>query len=66
MHPRAQQIIDLTDGWRTDAEAEAQVIEILRSAPPEELDDVLADLDVDDLIGDVDNHVWGPDNRPSS
>lgn len=63
MHPRAQQIIDLTDGWRTDAEAEAQVIEILRSAPPEELDDVLADLDVDDLIGDVDNHVWGPDNR---
>ncbi|WP_122260748.1 hypothetical protein [Ornithinimicrobium cerasi] len=63
MDPRATQITALTSGWRTGADAERQVIEILREAPPAELDAVLGDLDLDGVIGDIDDHVWGPDHR---
>lgn len=63
MDPRAAEITDLTDGWRTGQEAEARVLEILRSTPAPELEGVLAELDVDKLVDDVDDHRWGPDNR---
>ncbi len=63
MDARAQQITDLTDGWRTGTQAEARVLGILREVPEGELDAVLADLDVDKLVGDVDDHVWGPRHR---
>ncbi|MDO5738728.1 MAG: hypothetical protein Q4P07_01105, partial [Ornithinimicrobium sp.] len=63
MHPRAQQIMDLTDGWRTGAGAEAQVITVLREVPADQLDAVLVDLDIDALIGEVDDRRWGPDHR---
>ncbi|WP_324616614.1 OsmC family peroxiredoxin [Ornithinimicrobium avium] len=63
MDPLAQQIVDLTAGWRTGAPAEAEVLRILREVPDAELDAVLADLDVDKVVGDVDDHAWGPDHR---
>ncbi|RIK17231.1 MAG: hypothetical protein DCC50_02415 [Acidobacteria bacterium] len=63
MHPRAQQIVHLTGGWRTGTAAEAEVLRVLRETPTGELDAVLADLDVDRVVGDVDDHVWGPDHR---
>lgn len=63
MDPRATQITALTSGWRTGTDEERQVIAILRGTPPEELDAVLADLDLDAVVGDIDNHVWGPDHR---
>ncbi len=63
MHPRAQQIVHLTGGWRTGTAAEAEVLRVLRETPAGELDAVLADLDVDKVVGDVDDHVWGPDHR---
>ena len=63
MDPRAQQIIGLPDGWRTGTDAEAQVLRILRETPPGELDAVVADLDLDKVVGDVDNHLWGPHHR---
>lgn len=63
MDPRALQITTLTNGWRTGTEAEAQVLKILTGIPPEELDGVLADLDLVKVIGDIDDHRWGPDHR---
>ena len=63
MDPRAQQITSLTEGWRTDTAAEAQVLRILRDTPSGELDAVVRDLDVDKVIGDVDDHRWGPKHR---
>lgn len=63
MDPRAQQITDLCSNWRTGTQAEAQVLDILRAVPVGELDAVLADLDLDTVIGDIDDHVWGPDHR---
>lgn len=63
MDPRAQQIIGLTDGWRTGTDAEAQVLRILRDTPAGELDAVVGDLDLDKVVGDVDNHLWGPKHR---
>ena len=63
MDPRAQQITSLTDGWRTGAEAEAKVLRILRDTPAGELDAVVAHLDVDKLVGDVDDHLWGAKHR---
>lgn len=61
--PRAARIVELSDGWRTGREAEAEIISILRDTPPAELETVLDDLDVDKLLGDVDDHRWGPDHR---
>ncbi len=63
MDPRAQQIVSLTHGWRTGRDAEAQVLRILRDTPVGELDAVVADLDVDKVIGDVDDHLWGAQHR---
>lgn len=63
MDPRATQIADLISGWRTGTDAEARVLQILREVAPEELDLVLADLDVDTLLGDLDDHVGGPRHR---
>ncbi|OLT23675.1 hypothetical protein BJF81_10010 [Ornithinimicrobium sp. CNJ-824] len=63
MDPRALQIISLTGGWRTGRDAEVQVLRILRDVPAGELDAVLAPLDLDEVVGDIDNHVWGPDHR---
>lgn len=63
MDPRALQITGLTDGWRTGTDAEAQVLKILRETPEGGLDAVLADLDVDKVVGDVDDHLWGPAHR---
>jgi hypothetical protein len=63
MDPRALQITTLTDGWRTGSHAEAQVLRILRETPPDQLDAVIADLDVPKTLGDVDDHLWGPDHR---
>ena len=63
MDPRAIQITSLTSGWRTDADEEARILQILADVPRGQLDGVLADLDLDRVIGDVDDHVWGPDHR---
>ncbi|WP_289017127.1 phosphatase domain-containing protein [uncultured Ornithinimicrobium sp.] len=63
MDPRALQIVGLTGGWRTGSDAEAHVLRILRDVPEGELDDVLAPLDLDAVVGDIDDHVWGPDHR---
>ncbi|GAA5162332.1 hypothetical protein [Ornithinimicrobium tianjinense] len=63
MDPRASRITELTSGWRTGPAAEREVLAILREVPPGELDALLADLDLDRLIGDVDDHVWGADHR---
>lgn len=64
MDERALQIVSLTSGWRTDTAEEAQVLSILREVPTGELDVVLGDLpDLDTVIGDIDDHVWGPDHR---
>ncbi|MFK5634168.1 MULTISPECIES: phosphatase domain-containing protein [unclassified Ornithinimicrobium] len=63
MDPRALQITTLTDGWRTGRDAEQQVLTILRQTPEGELDAVLADLDLPRTLGDVDDHLWGPDHR---
>ena len=63
MDPRALQITSLTDGWRTDAGQEAQVLQVLQAVPEGELDAVLADLDVDETLRDVDDHRWGPEHR---
>ncbi|MGO0576782.1 hypothetical protein [Ornithinimicrobium panacihumi] len=60
---RTARIVELTDGWRTDPEAEGEVLALLRETPAEELEAVLAGLDVDKLVGDIDDHRWGPDNR---
>ncbi|WP_431473939.1 hypothetical protein [Ornithinimicrobium sp. W1665] len=63
MDPRALQIVSLTGGWRTGSDAEAQVLQILRDVPEGELDAVLSPLDLDQVVGDIDDHVWGPDHR---
>jgi hypothetical protein len=63
MDPRAQQITSLTEGWRTGTDAEAQVLTILRDTPSGGLDAVVRDLDVDKVIGDIDDHRWGPRHR---
>lgn len=63
MDPRALQITTLTDGWRTGREAEAHVLTILREVPADDLDGVLSDLDLVKVIGDIDDHRWGPDHR---
>ncbi|WP_151523567.1 hypothetical protein [Serinicoccus kebangsaanensis] len=63
MDPRAVQITALSSGWRTGRSQEAQILQILREVPHGELDTVLADLDLDKVIGDVDDHLWGPDHR---
>ncbi|ANS77968.1 conserved protein with diacylglycerol kinase catalytic domain [Serinicoccus hydrothermalis] len=57
------QIAALSSGWRTDRAQEEQILQILRVVPRGELDAVLADLDLDKVIGDVDDHLWGPDHR---
>ena len=63
MDPRASRIRELISGWRTGPDAEREVLAILRDVPAGQLDVVLADLDVDRLVGDIDDHVWGADHR---
>lgn len=58
----AARITDLLRGHTGPAE-EAAVLAELASVPAGGLDAVLADLDLGDLVGSLDDRRWGPDHR---
>lgn len=47
----------------TDRSEEAKVLELLRAAPGPVLDEVLRLLPLGELLGDMDDRVFGPDNH---
>jgi hypothetical protein len=47
----------------TDRDEERRILEILSGATPEELDILIQRLDLRALLGDVDDHWFGPQNR---
>ncbi len=60
--PMLRQIQALLDG-RTHRGRETEILGLLRDAPPVELDHALRSLDLGRLISDVDDRLFGPDNR---
>lgn len=63
MDPRAIQINSLTSAWRTGGETEDHVLQVLRDVPQGELGQVVDDLELDQVLGSVDDRWWGPDRR---
>lgn len=47
----------------TDADQEEQIITLLRDASADELNELLAGIDVDRLFSSIDNRLLGPDRR---
>ena len=47
----------------TDRNEEARIIEILKRADADQLNDLLQELDLSRLISDIDDRPFGPDNR---
>lgn len=47
----------------TDRSEEARVVELLREAPGPVLDEVLRLIPLGELLGDIDDRVFGPDHR---
>lgn len=58
----AATISRLMRGW-TGRGAEARILRVLRQTPPEELDTVLGEVDLEALVRKVDDHRFGPDHR---
>ena len=59
---RAGAITELMRGW-VGRDAEARIVQELRQTPPEELDLVLAELELGALVRKVDDRPFGPDHR---
>lgn len=47
----------------TDREEEARIVELFRAAPGPVLDEVLRAIPLGELLGDMDDRVFGPDHR---
>src|SRR5690606_21881288 len=59
---QASTISTLMRGW-TGRGAERRIMRVLRHTPPEELDAVLGEVDLEALVRSVDDHRRGPDHR---
>lgn len=62
MTSAAQLITQLLDG-RTGGGEEKQILEVLRSATADELNDILTEVNTGDLFASVDDRLVGPDRR---
>lgn len=60
--PLVRELEALMDG-HTDRDEEARIIELLRTADGPALDAALRRLDLDALLGDVDDHLGGPQHQ---
>ncbi|GEN10613.1 Uncharacterized conserved protein [Myxococcus fulvus] len=47
----------------TDASEERRILDLLRDATPAELNYLLANVDLESLLGDLDDRVFGPDHH---
>ncbi|MCP3060208.1 DUF2183 domain-containing protein [Myxococcus sp. K38C18041901] len=47
----------------TDASEERRILDLLRDATPTELNYLLANVDLESLLGDLDDRVFGPDHH---